>query len=79
MGTGTPLREFLHVDDLAQAVLLVAENYDSDSHLNVGSGDEISIQNLAQMIANAAGFKGKSYWIHPNRMGHQEKSWILLN
>jgi len=58
-GSGTPLREFLHVDDLAQAVLLVAENYDADSHLNVGSGQEISIHDLAQLIASLAGFKGE--------------------
>jgi GDP-L-fucose synthase len=57
-GSGTPLREFLHVDDLAQAVLLVAEGYDGDSHLNVGSGEEISIHDLAQLIANLAGFNG---------------------
>ena len=58
-GSGTPLREFLHVDDLAQAVLLVTRNYDSDNHLNVGSGQEISIRDLAQLIANLAGFKGE--------------------
>ncbi len=57
-GSGTPLREFLHVDDLARAVLLVAEKYDGDRHLNVGSGDEISIHDLAQLIANLAGFHG---------------------
>ncbi len=58
-GSGTPLREFLHVDDLAQAVLLVAESYDADSHLNVGSGQEISIHDLALLIASLAGFKGE--------------------
>ena len=58
-GSGRPLREFLHVDDLAEAVLLVVESYDSDSHLNVGSGQEISIHDLAQLIANLAGYKGK--------------------
>jgi GDP-L-fucose synthase len=58
-GSGTPLREFLHVDDLAQAVLLVAESYDADNHLNVGSGQEISIHDLALLIASLAGFKGE--------------------
>ena len=58
-GSGRPLREFLHVDDLAQAVLLAAKDYDSDSHLNVGSGQEISIHDLAQLIADIAGFKGE--------------------
>ncbi len=61
-GTGAPLREFLHVDDLAQAVLLASEKYDSGLHLNVGTGDDLSIKELAQKIANAAGFTGQIEW-----------------
>lgn len=61
-GSGTPLREFLHVDDLAQAVVVASEKYDSSLHLNVGSGDDLSIKNLADKVATAAGFTGKIEW-----------------
>lgn len=57
-GSGTPLREFLHVDDLARACLFLMDKYSSDSHINVGSGKEISIMNLAKMIADITGYKG---------------------
>ena len=55
-GSGTPLREFLHVDDLAQAVVVASEKYDSSLHLNVGSGEDLSIKELATKVAAAAGF-----------------------
>lgn len=61
-GSGTPLREFLHVDDLAQAVVLASEKYDSSLHLNVGSGEDLSIKELATKVAAAAGFAGKIEW-----------------
>ena len=61
-GSGTPLREFLHVDDLAQAVVVASEKYDSSLHLNVGSGEDLSIKNLADKVAAAAGFSGKIEW-----------------
>jgi GDP-L-fucose synthase len=61
-GSGTPLREFLHVDDLAQAVVVASEKYDSSLHLNVGSGEELSIKDLAEKVAAAAGFAGKIEW-----------------
>ncbi len=61
-GSGTPLREFLHVDDLAQAVLIASERYDHSLHLNIGSGKDISIKDLAEKVANAAGFSGKIEW-----------------
>ena len=61
-GTGTPLREFLHVDDLAQAVVIASEKYDSSLHLNIGSGEDLSIRNLAEKVAAAAGFAGKIEW-----------------
>ena len=61
-GTGTPLREFLHVEDLARAVLLCLDKYDDSQHINVGTAEEISIKNLAEKIANKAGFKGKIVW-----------------
>jgi GDP-L-fucose synthase len=61
-GSGAPLREFLHVDDLAQAVIITSQNYDSSVHLNVGSGNEISIKELALMIASLSGYKGEIIW-----------------
>ena len=61
-GDGTPLREFLHVDDLAQAVVIATEKYNDDLHLNVGSGQEISIKNLASKISEITGYKGAVEW-----------------
>jgi GDP-L-fucose synthase len=61
-GTGTPKREFLHVDDLAKAVLICLEKYDSDQHINVGSGEDLSIKELAIKVSNAAGFTGEVIW-----------------
>jgi GDP-L-fucose synthase len=61
-GTGSPLREFLHVNDLAQAVVLASEKYDSSLHLNVGSGEDLSIKELATKVATAAGFTGEIEW-----------------
>jgi len=61
-GSGTPLREFLHVDDLAQAVVVASEKYDSSIHLNVGSGEDLSIKDLAEKVAAAAGFAGEIEW-----------------
>ena len=48
-GTGTPRREFLHVDDLADACLFLMEHYDGDEHINVGTGEDLSIRELAEM------------------------------
>jgi GDP-L-fucose synthase len=61
-GSGTPLREFLHVDDLAQAVVLTSEKYDSSLHLNVGTGIDLTIKELAQKVASSAGFTGEIEW-----------------
>lgn len=61
-GTGTPMREFLHVDDLAQACLFLMNNYNEDQFINVGSGIDISIKELAKMIANIVGFNGEIFW-----------------
>jgi GDP-L-fucose synthase len=61
-GPGAPLREFLHVDDLASAVVLASEKYDSGMHLNVGSGEDLPIRELAEKVARAAGFTGKIEW-----------------
>lgn len=58
-GSGTPLREFLHVDDLADAVVHLAKNFSGEGHINVGSGQEVSIRHLAEMICAEVGFNGE--------------------
>ena len=57
-GSGNPLREFLHVDDLADAVVFLAKHYSGDGHVNVGSGEEVSIRELAEAICKVVGFDG---------------------
>lgn len=57
-GDGTPLREFLHVDDLARAVFVLLDSYDGLEPINIGSGQEISILHLAEMISGVVGYKG---------------------
>jgi len=61
-GTGSPLREFLHVDDLAQAVVIAASKYDDSLHLNVGTGEDLTIKELAGKVAAAAGYSGEIQW-----------------
>jgi GDP-L-fucose synthase len=57
-GTGTPLREFLHVDDLARGVVFCLDNYDEYEHINCGAGSEISIRELAETVRRAVCFEG---------------------
>jgi GDP-L-fucose synthase len=57
-GDGTPLREFLYVRDLAKACLFLLESYESSVAINVGSGQEVSIRNLASLVSNIVGFTG---------------------
>ena len=61
-GTGSPLREFLHSSDLASACLYLLENYDDEIPINVGSGLEISIKALANLVKNVVGFDGEIEW-----------------
>mgnify|MGYP001440538793 FL=1 len=61
-GDGSPSREFLYVDDAARAILLAAEHYNGDEPVNIGTGEEITIQNLAHLIADEVGFKGELLW-----------------
>ena len=58
-GSGRPLREFLHVDDLADALIYLAKNYSDAEIVNVGSGEEVSIADLARLIAQVVGFDGE--------------------
>ncbi|PLC13206.1 GDP-fucose synthetase [Kocuria flava] len=61
-GTGSPLREFLHVDDMAEACLHLLEHYDGDSHVNVGTGKDVTIKELAGVVAEAVGYTGNIEW-----------------
>ena len=61
-GSGEPLREFLHVDDLAEACLYLMENYDQKPFVNVGTGSEISISDLALLVKEIVGFEGKLHF-----------------
>lgn len=58
-GSGTPRREFLYVEDLAEAALFLLENYDSPETINVGVGEDLSIQDLARIIADTVGYEGE--------------------
>lgn len=61
-GTGTPRRELLHVDDLASACLYLLEHFDGPYHVNVGTGMDHTIAEIAQMVADAVGYSGKTLW-----------------
>lgn len=61
-GTGSPMREFLHVDDMADACLYLLENYDGASQVNVGTGFDVSIKELASIVAAAVGYRGDIEW-----------------
>ena len=61
-GTGTPRREFLHSDDAASAILHLIEHYDGDQHVNIGTGEDISIRELAALVAEVVGFDGRVEW-----------------
>jgi GDP-L-fucose synthase len=58
-GSGDPLREFLHVDDLADAVVHLAKHHSGEEHINVGSGEEVSIRDLALQVCEVVGFNGE--------------------
>ncbi|TVU08363.1 hypothetical protein EJB05_41766 [Eragrostis curvula] len=61
-GSGSPLREFLHVDDLADAVIFLMDQYSGLEHVNVGSGSEVTIKELAELVKEVVGFQGKLVW-----------------
>jgi GDP-L-fucose synthase len=61
-GDGSPSREFLYVEDAARAILLAAEHYNGSEPVNLGTGEEITIQGLASLIADAVGFQGEIVW-----------------
>ncbi|MCE6990754.1 GDP-L-fucose synthase [Dyadobacter sp. CY323] len=61
-GTGSPMREFLHADDLADACYFLMQNYNEPEFLNIGVGADVSIKNLAEMIQNIVGYEGEIHW-----------------
>ena len=61
-GTGTPLREFLYVDDMADACVFLLENYSGEQHVNIGTGKEVTIRELAETVKKAVGYKGEIRW-----------------
>ena len=58
-GTGTPLREFIYVDDMADACIFLMEYYDGEQHVNIGTGEEVSIRQLAETVKEVVGFEGE--------------------
>lgn len=72
-GTGSPRREFLHVSDLARACLFLLENYDEEVPVNVGVGADITIKDLAEMVADIVGFSGEIHWDHSQPDGTPQK------
>lgn len=61
-GTGSPLREFLHADDLADACVYLMKNYDGEQFVNIGVGEDITIKNLAELIKATVGYEGELRW-----------------
>ena len=61
-GTGTPLREFLYVDDMAVACVFLLENYEGEQHVNIGTGKEVAIKELAQIVQRIVGYQGEIVW-----------------
>lgn len=61
-GTGTPLRDFLYVEDLADACIFLMQNYEESGTINIGTGRETSIRELAELVAETVGYRGKIIW-----------------
>ena len=61
-GTGSPMREFLHADDLAEACLFLMENYNESELVNIGTGEDVTIKNLAALVKQIIGFQGEIVW-----------------
>jgi GDP-L-fucose synthase len=61
-GTGSPMREFLHVDDLADASVFLMNNYDGSDIVNIGTGEDVTIKQLAELVRDTVGYKGELDW-----------------
>jgi GDP-L-fucose synthase len=73
-GDGSPTREFLYVEDAAEAFVLAAERYDGEDPVNIGAGKEISIRGLAELIAELTGFTGEITWDESMPNGQPRRS-----
>ena len=72
-GDGTPMREFLHVDDLAEAAVTCMQKYDSEEIINVGTGEDVTIKELAETIADVVGYKNDVKWLTDKPNGTPRK------
>jgi GDP-L-fucose synthase len=72
-GTGSPLREFMHVDDLADAIVFLLENYDSPETINVGTGEDLSILAISELVAKVVGYTGTIEWDTTKKDGTPRK------
>ena len=72
-GTGKPRREFLHVDDLAKAIIVCLDNYDADQQINIGTGIDLTVAELAEKIAKNTGFTGSINWDATREDGTPQK------
>jgi GDP-L-fucose synthase len=72
-GTGKPRREFLHVDDLAKAIIICLDNYDADQQINIGTGIDLTVAELAKKIAKNTGFSGSINWDAAREDGTPQK------
>lgn len=72
-GTGSPKREFLHADDMADACVFLMKNYDEAGHINIGVGEDISILDLAELIKHITGYEGTINWDHSKPDGTPRK------
>jgi GDP-L-fucose synthase len=72
-GTGTPRREFMHVDDMAAACLHLLEHYDGPQQVNVGTGSDVTIREIAEILARIVGFRGQTLWDTSKPDGTPEK------
>ena len=61
-GTGNPLREFLYVDDMADACVYLLEHYSGEQHVNIGTGRELTIRQLAELVKRTVGYEGEIVW-----------------
>lgn len=72
-GTGSPRREFLNSSDAASACLYLLENYDGDSHVNIGTGTDVTIRELAEIVASVVGYRGSTRWDETKPDGTPQK------
>ena len=72
-GTGKPRREFLHVDDLAKAIIVCLENYDADQQINIGTGIDLTVEELAEKISQNTGYTGRINWDVAKKDGTPQK------